>query len=127
MSHSAVRQLLQPQPLVVSRRVAPPAHHVARHAAHHPAVEQHLHGGSTSCSPSCPASDTGPRAGGVPALAKKGLRRSTLTVGLQRILRGSACRNCFDIKMIQSQPLRSFQAHYLFHIFNFQDFGLRTT
>ena len=35
--------LLQPMPLVVSRRVAPSAHQVARHAEHHPAVEQQLH------------------------------------------------------------------------------------
>ena len=35
--------LLQPMPLVVSRRVAPSAHQVARHAEHHQAVEQQLH------------------------------------------------------------------------------------
>ena len=38
-----MRQLLQPQLLVVRCRVAPPAHQEARDAAHHPAVEQQLH------------------------------------------------------------------------------------
>ena len=80
-----VRQLLQPQPLVVRRGVAPSQDQVARHTAHQQAIEQQLH-----LVLSCPASDTGPGAGGVPARSKKGLRRSTFTVGLQRILRGSA-------------------------------------
>ena len=42
---------------------------------------------STSCSPSYPASDTGPGAGGVPARTNKGWRSA---VGPQRIVRGKA-------------------------------------
>ena len=38
-----MRQLLQPQLLVVRCRVAPPEHQEARDAAHHPTVEQQLH------------------------------------------------------------------------------------
>ena len=73
-------------PLVIRRRMPAPPHQVALDAAHRPVVDS----SSTSCSPSCPVSDTGPGAGGDPARSKLGLRRSTLTVGLQRILRGKA-------------------------------------
>ena len=84
----AVRQLLRPQLLVVRRCVAPPSHQVVCDAAHKPAVEQKLH--LVLAEPSCPASNTGPGAGATPNRSKKGLSRSTLTVGLQRIFRGSA-------------------------------------
>ena len=55
-----------------------------------PRYRRRLSSSSTSCSPSCPASETGPGGGGASARSKKGLSRSTLTIGLQRIVRGSA-------------------------------------
>ena len=83
---AAVNQLLLAQPLVVGGCLTPPAHQVARDSVHPAAVEQQLH----PCSPSCPGSETVPGAGGAPTRSKKGLRRSALMVGLQRMRRGSA-------------------------------------
>ena len=88
----AVRQLHHAQPLVVRRCMPPPPHQVACDAARRPAVEQQLHR-ATSCSPSCPTSDTGPGAGNPPRPLEKGLEavdvEGPAALPLQRIRRGS--------------------------------------
>ena len=58
--------------------MAPPAHQVLRDSAHPAAVEQQPHFVLALLS----RVGGGPRAGGAPAGSKKGMRRSTLTVGL---------------------------------------------
>ena len=83
---AVVNQLLLAQPLVVGGCVTPPAHQLARDSAPPAAVEQQL--GLVLALLS--RVGDGPRAGGAPTRSNKGLRRSTLTVGLQRMRRGSA-------------------------------------
>ena len=72
-----------PLPSLVACTVAPPAHRVARESA---AVEKQLQLVLALLS----RVSYEPRGDGAPARSKTGLRRSTLTVGLQRMLRGSS-------------------------------------
>ena len=87
-SYSAVSSG-RPPPRVQRRDVPPSPHQVLGHVAEHAAVEQQLHFVLSFLS-NVRYAVTGPGGGGSSSRAKKGLRRSTLTVGMQRILRGKA-------------------------------------
>ena len=83
---AATVQRLHPPSGICRRGLAPPADKVLGNPPHHPAVEQQVH---LVLARLPRVSDRAGR-GGSSARSKKGLSRSTLTVGLQRILHGSA-------------------------------------